>query len=134
MATQMQVDLVSPERQLASVTSTAVEIPGSAGDMTVMAEHQPTVTGLRPGILRIHGEKGTEEYVVFGGFAQIGENISILAEEAHRLADMSEERMKTLMQSAQEAAQNAEGAAKDSADKLVDDLRVLAGQRGWNVA
>ena len=49
MAT-MQFDLVSPERSLASLDVTAVQIPGADGDMTAMADHAPTITTLRPEI------------------------------------------------------------------------------------
>ena len=36
MANTMQFDLVSPERSLASLSATAVQIPGADGDMTAM--------------------------------------------------------------------------------------------------
>ena len=37
MADTMQFDLVSPERRLASMKVTSVQIPGADGDMTAMA-------------------------------------------------------------------------------------------------
>ena len=40
----MQFDLVSPERALASMEAAAIQIPGTDGDMTVMADHAPTIT------------------------------------------------------------------------------------------
>ena len=36
-----------------------------------MANHAPLITTLRPGILRVVQEKGTSEYVVTGGFAEL---------------------------------------------------------------
>ena len=48
MAT-IQFDLVSPERKLASVEASEIQIPGADGDFTVMAEHAPMLTTLRPG-------------------------------------------------------------------------------------
>ena len=47
----MQFELVSPERSLASLVAVSVEIPGADGDMTVMSDHAPTITTLRPGLL-----------------------------------------------------------------------------------
>ena len=52
MAGNLQFDLVSPERRLASLQATEVQIPGAAGDMTAMEGHAPTITTLRPGILK----------------------------------------------------------------------------------
>ncbi len=83
MADTVQFDLVAPERRLASLSAREVLIPGAAGDMTVMAGHAPTITTLRPGILRVTHGGGIDEYLVSGGFADIGaEEISVLAEEA----------------------------------------------------
>ena len=47
MADTLQFDLVSPERSLASMQVSEVQIPGSDGDMTAMADHAPTITTLR---------------------------------------------------------------------------------------
>ena len=49
MAT-IQFDLVSPERKLASLDASEIQIPGSDGDFTAMAEHAPIITTLRPGL------------------------------------------------------------------------------------
>ena len=69
MANTMQFDLVSPERSLASLSATAVQIPGADGDMTAMPDHAPTITTLRPGLLKVEAPEGSSEYLVTGGFA-----------------------------------------------------------------
>ncbi len=83
MADTMQFDLVSPERSLASLAATAVQIPGAEGDMTAMPDHMPIITTLRPGIVRAVGPDGAVEYVVSGGFAEVtAGSTSVLAEQA----------------------------------------------------
>ena len=83
MAGTLQFDLVSPERRLASVAATEVQIPGSAGDLTAMEGHAQTITTLRPGILRAVSAEGVRAYAVTGGFAEItGSSVSVLAESA----------------------------------------------------
>jgi len=52
MAT-IQFDLVSPERKLASLEASEIQIPGSDGDFTAMAEHAPVLTTLKPGLLSV---------------------------------------------------------------------------------
>ena len=80
MADTVQFDLVSPERRLASVQAREVQLPGADGDMTAMADHAPTITTLRPGILRVVHAGGTDEYAVFGGFeAELAEADSCTA-------------------------------------------------------
>ena len=71
MADMMQFDLVSPERRLASLKVTSVQIPAAAGDLTAMPDHAPLITTLRPGILKVEGPDGAQSYAVTGGFAEI---------------------------------------------------------------
>ena len=91
MANTMQFDLVSPERRLASLEVTAVQIPGADGDLTAMPGHAPIITNLRPGILKVESPSGNTDYVVTGGFAEIGEGLSVLAERALPLEDLSQD-------------------------------------------
>ena len=65
----MQFDLVSPERLLASLEVSAVQIPGADGDLTAMPGHAPVITNLRPGVLKVESPSGNTDYVVTGGFA-----------------------------------------------------------------
>jgi len=44
MADSFKFDLVSPERLLVSETVTEVVIPATLGEMTVLANHAPTMT------------------------------------------------------------------------------------------
>lgn len=133
MATNMQVDLVSPERRLASLEATSIEIPAAAGDMTVMAEHVPTITTLRPGILRIHTNGGVEEFLVTGGFAQIGSAVSVLVEEAYAKSDVTSDIVKALLDKATAAADTASAETADDARKTVADLRLTAEAMGVSV-
>lgn len=124
MAQTVQFDLVSPERRLASFAATEVQIPGQMGDMTAMQGHAPTITGLRPGILRVIGTEGTKSYVVTGGFAEISAtSVSVLAELAVPLDELTPAKLDVLIADACEAA--AVNADKDAADKAVADLNAL---------
>jgi F-type H+-transporting ATPase subunit epsilon len=134
MAETMQFDLVSPERRLASLQATEVRIPGADGDMTAMADHAPTITTLRPGILSVTHSGGVEEYVVVGGFADIsGKGVTVLAERALPRSEMTQEIMEGLVAEAREAhdkVRRSEDAPQDAADataKFLADL-VAAGE------
>ena len=128
----MQFDLVSPERSLASMEATSVQIPGADGDMTVMADHAPTITTLRPGVLKVDAGGATEEYVVTGGFAEIGaQAVSVLAERAVAKGDMTQDEMDAMFADAQEVydraretSQNEPGPVDDAAKLLADMVAV----------
>lgn len=130
MAT-MQFDLVSPERRLASLEVSEVRVPGTNGDMTAMADHAPTVTTLRPGILSVTHSGGTDEYLVVGGFADISAaGVTVLAERAMPVGEVTQQVMDELQteaRAAQEKAAGVEGAA-DAAAKFLADL-VAAGDQ-----
>ena len=84
MADTIQFDLVSPERRLASFEASAVQLPGTDGDMTAMPGHSPVISTLRPGIVRVQASGGDKSYVVTAGFVEITEDsVSVIAERAH---------------------------------------------------
>ncbi|WP_170763743.1 F0F1 ATP synthase subunit epsilon [Ruegeria lacuscaerulensis] len=130
MANTMQFDLVSPERSLASLQASAVQIPGADGDMTAMPDHAPTITTLRPGILKVEAPEGTSEYLVTGGFAQInGDALSVLAEKAIPVAEVTRSQLDDLIAEARashEAALNGDDRTiVDDAAKLLADMEAL---------
>ncbi len=123
MADTVQFNLVSPERSLASMQVNEVQIPGSDGDMTAMADHAPTITTLRPGVLKVTGPEGDAEYVVTGGFAEIGESgISVLAERAIAKADMDQATLKGMVDAATDAFAKAQDANSEAADDIAKTL------------
>ncbi|APE42669.1 ATP synthase F1 subunit epsilon [Sulfitobacter alexandrii] len=132
MADTMQFDLVSPERRLASLQVTSVQIPGADGDMTAMEGHAPTITTLRPGVLSVEGPDGTAEYVVTGGFAEISsQGVSVLAERAVPKGDMTQEHLDEMVEEAQqtytkakEVFENEPGPVDDAAKLLADMVAV----------
>ena len=108
MANTMQFDLVSPERSLASLAVTAVQIPGADGDMTAMPDHAPTITTLRPGLLKVEAPEGSSEYLVTGGFAQInGDSLSVLAEKAIPVDEVTRAHLDELIEDARASADQA---------------------------
>ncbi len=90
MAEAFKFELVSPERLLVSEEVESVIIPGSDGEMTVMARHAPVMTTIKPGVVTVRPVSGAEErYVVFGGFADIlPEGCTVLAESAVAVKDI----------------------------------------------
>ena len=128
MADTMQFDLVSPERSLASLQVSAVQIPGADGDMTAMPDHAPTITTLRPGVLKAEGPEGTTEYLVTGGFAQInGDGLSVLAEKAIPVDEVTRAHLDELIaeaRGAHEASQEHPSLVDDAA-KLLADMEAL---------
>ncbi len=128
MAETLQFDLVSPERMLASVAASEVQIPGAEGDFTAMPGHAPFLSTLRPGIVTALTGQGEVKYVVTGGFAEVtAAGVSLLAERGVPASEMNQSAFDAMLSEARKAAAGASGDAADSAAKRIGDI-VAVGQ------
>jgi F-type H+-transporting ATPase subunit epsilon len=131
MAEMFQFDLVAPERRLASGPALEVELAGSEGDITVMADHAPLLTTLRPGVLRVKFADGTTEYAVTGGFADISPaGVTVLAEQAVPLSELTQDVLDRFVADAVEERDQATADQLDLLAKRVSDLAVLGTSAG----
>jgi len=125
MAT-IQFDLVSPERKLASLDASEIQIPGSDGDFTAMAEHAPIITTLRPGLLSVKVGNDVMEYIVTGGFVEISAtNASVLAEQALLRNEVDTAVIEGLIENATAVLKDVAAEGKDDADKRLADTKAL---------
>ena len=120
MAEAFKFELVSPERLLVSEQVEHVIIPGTEGEMTVMANHAPVMTTVKPGVVTVKPVGGADQrYVVFGGFADIlPDGCTLLAESAVAVEDVDRADLERRIQEARE----------DLADAKNDEDRTKAEQ------
>lgn len=84
----VKVEIVSPERLLVSETAQSVTVPGSEGYFTVLGEHAPLMTTLKPGFITAVVGGTSQVFFVRGGFADVApEGLTILAEQALPLSE-----------------------------------------------
>lgn len=122
-------ELVSPAKLLFEGQVESVVIPGIEGDMTVMANHAPTMTALRPGVVTIGGDKGAQRLYVRGGFADINPSgLTLLAEQATPVEELNAEVIAAEMQNAEEDLRDAktEEARRIASEKLEQMKSVMA--------
>ncbi|MDI6837035.1 MAG: F0F1 ATP synthase subunit epsilon [Rhizobiaceae bacterium] len=117
MADNFNFELVSPERLLLSEKVSEVVIPATEGEMTVMANHAPTMTTIKPGVVSVKSASGqTSRYVVFGGFADIlPTGCTLLAESAVEMSELNRETLVKRIEAAKadlDKADNAEHKTK----------------------
>ena len=131
MAETLHFELVSPERKLVSTAATQVQIPGAAGDFTAMPKHAPFLTTLRPGVVKVVGEKGVEEFVVTGGFAEVSPTTAtILAELAVPKGEGDRDMIASLVARAEAALAKAMPEGRQAADQFLRDAKQLASRIG----
>ncbi|WP_442581570.1 F0F1 ATP synthase subunit epsilon [Mesorhizobium sp. ASY16-5R] len=130
MAESFQFELVSPERLLVSEKVVSVVIPGTEGEMTVMANHAPVMTTIKPGVVTVNTVSGEKErYVVFGGFADIlPTGCTLLAESAVSVKNIDKSEIARRIQEAREDLSDAKDhAARTKAEEFLHQLTTLEG-------
>lgn len=130
MAEAFKFELVSPERLLVSEQVESVIIPGSDGEMTVMAKHAPVMTTIKPGVVTVRPASGAEtRYVVFGGFADIlPEGCTVLAESAVPVKDIDRADLARRIADAREDVADAKDeATRTRAEQYLAHLSTLEG-------
>ncbi len=121
MADKLKFDLVSPERLLFSEQVDMVTVPGTEGEMGVLAHHAPVMTTLRPGIIRIESDGKETGVFVWGGFAEVNASgLTVLAEEAMPMDEINLDDLGQRIKNLEEDVADFEDADRkeDAADRL----------------
>ena len=108
----MQVEVVSNEQQIFSGEASFVVVPTLNGELGIYPRHEPVMSLVRPGALRLTVPDSAEEVVaVSGGVLEVlPHKITILAEVAVRSAEMDAAR-------AEEAKKAAEARISQATDQ-----------------
>ena len=111
MAEKILFELVSPAKLVVSSPVDMVVVPGTEGDFGALALHAPMIATVRPGVIDIHDNgKVAKQIFVAGGFAEVTEErVTVLAEEAIPLADLTKDMAAARLQSARAALADATG-------------------------
>jgi F-type H+-transporting ATPase subunit epsilon len=120
-------DLVAPEKLLFAGEVAQVDLPGSEGDLGVLAGHAPLVTALRPGIIVVFREAGDLRVVVNGGFAEVGPaGLTVLADMAVPLEEFDRGVLAGEIKDTEEDVADAtDGWRRDKLAHRLDQLKAL---------
>ena len=101
----IQVEIVTPSRQLYSGAVQMVTLPGVEGEMGVLAGHAPLLTTLNIGEITLHSADGEAEYIaVSGGVVEVlPDQVIVMARSAERAEDIDIARAEAAMQRAEDA-------------------------------
>jgi F-type H+-transporting ATPase subunit epsilon len=127
MAEALHFEFVSPERVLFSGEVDQVDLPGTEGDMGILAGHAPLVTTLRPGIVTIFRDGRREPIVVIGGVAEVSpDGLTVLADRAVPRADFDMAVLASEIKDTEEDVADAkDDARRDILARHLDQLKSL---------
>lgn len=109
----MQVEVVSNERHIFTGEAKFVVVPTVNGELGIYPKHEPIMSLVRPGALRVVPANSDEEVLVAvaGGVLEVSpQKITVLADVAVRSAEMDQQR-----------AEEAKKAAEASVSQAQDD-------------
>ncbi|MGY8658608.1 MAG: ATP synthase F1 subunit epsilon [Verrucomicrobiales bacterium] len=99
-----QLDIVTPEKTIFSDTVDDVYLPGSEGEMGILAMHAALVAPLQPGELRYLKDGKIEELAVGEGFVEVNnDKVAVLIDLAIGEDAIDESQVKEAMKRAEEA-------------------------------
>ena len=93
----LTLEIVTPERRVASMQADEVRVPGLLGSLGIRKDHAPFMSQLAPGRLTVVEGASEVHYAIGGGFLQVADNKVIL------LADSAEERSEIDLERARKA-------------------------------
>lgn len=99
-----QLDIVTPEKTIFSDEVENVYLPGSEGEMGILAMHAAMVTPIAPGELRYLKDGKIEELAVGEGFVEVTqEKATVLTDLAVGDTEIDEAKVEEAMKRAQDA-------------------------------
>ena len=126
MAEPFAFEFVSPEQLVLSGEATEVQVPGTDGEFTVMANHAPVMSTIKPGVVEVKLASGeSSKYFVRGGFADVAPTgFTILADYAVPEGDLTTAILDQDIEAAEHALADApDGEPKRLAMEQRDHLR-----------
>lgn len=99
-----QLDIVTPEKTIFSDQVDNVYLPGSEGEMGILAMHAAMVTPIAPGELRYLKDGEVVELAVGEGFVEVTqEKATVLTDLAVNDTEIDEDKVEEAMKRAQDA-------------------------------
>jgi F-type H+-transporting ATPase subunit epsilon len=127
-------ELVSPERLLFAGDVEAVIVPGSEGQFTVMRDHAPFMSTMKPGVVEVvESASRSKRLFVRGGFADVSPaGLTILAEQAIPVEELNVGLLETEIKNAEEDLSDAQtDQARQSAAERIAQLRETKAALGF---
>jgi ATP synthase F1 epsilon subunit len=106
----LQISILTPERPFWTGEAEEIVLPTETGEMGVLKNHAPIITGLDVGAMLIRTKSQWNSFAIMGGFAVVKQNkVTILANEAESAETIDADEAKSAFENAKGALEQAEG-------------------------
>ena len=106
----IKFEIVTLERVVLKQAVLQATVPTKDGEITVLPDHIPLVSILKPGVIETKNEAGEVEIMsISGGFIEVQKGkIIILADSAEKASELNEEKLIAAKKKAEEEKEKAE--------------------------
>jgi F-type H+-transporting ATPase subunit epsilon len=112
--TEIQLEVVAPDKTLLTLTVDSVTIPGMDGDFSVLPGHTPFLAALRNDVMTTRSDNKTERYAINGGYAEVRDNkVIVLTQTVEAADEIDVERAKRSRERAESRLRGEEGPNTD---------------------
>tara|TARA_B100002051_G_scaffold139070_1_gene132089 strand:+ start:370 stop:759 length:390 start_codon:yes stop_codon:yes gene_type:complete len=98
MSDNFNIEIISPEKKLLTDKVSSATIPSFEGEMTILSNHIPLITFLRPGILKINGSKEIQYFLEEGTVEFSNNNLTILSSTIIEVSALSSEKISKMIE------------------------------------
>ena len=98
MSDNFNIEIVSPEKKLVTDKVSSTTIPSFEGEMTILSNHIPLITFLRPGIVKINGSKEMQYFLEEGTVEFSNNNLTILSSTITEVSALSSEKISKMIE------------------------------------
>ncbi len=98
MSDNFNIEIISPEKKLLTDKVSSATIPSFEGEMTILSNHIPLITFLRPGILKINGSKEIQYFLEEGTVEFSNNNLTILSSTIIEISALSSEKISKMIE------------------------------------
>ena len=86
---QLQLEVVTPNRRVCTESVNSVTVPGLGGEMQILPGHAALISELQTGVLTYNQEGTNFQLHVSGGFVEVSDDhVTVLAEVAERAEEI----------------------------------------------
>ena len=106
----LQVCIMTPDRVFFNESAEEVVLPTNTGQMGVLQNHAPLVTGLEVGVMLLRSQKEWTTFALMGGFAIVKQNqVTILVNSAESAESVDAEQAEKTFLDAQKRLSQVSG-------------------------
>ncbi len=114
-----------------SADAYSVQLPTASGEITVLPNHEPLMSVLKPGVITVRRKAGDaahllEHYATFGGVVEVqGGEVKVLVDEADHSEEINEQDAERARHAAEQLVKNAKNQVELSQAQTVVDRQAV---------